>query len=560
MAEALGVRFAIDVDKRIAGGAEVGAHKTSMLQDLERGRPMEIDALLGSVVELAEMVEAAGADLPHRAGAAADAGRGWRAATDRTARMASRRGAGRYVPRVPKGPHGVDAGGTASLVPGCGNRGRPCAPPRTMETSRMSKAFLPLAGLLYASFSRWAPAGRSRRSSGQPAGRCDSAPATRCAAPRPIPRSSSPRRSNSPAARPMRPARAVAQMEYLAVEMPNNPRFTGDLPHHRQPARRGAARMARRPRHPGGAAAAGGDRIALRRLPGAAGGAEGRRGGGAAGRVFPQGGQTALLRLASLPGLPLTNAAAVAAAGHAAAQRKPSAAASDAARRPAAARAGRRLRRDAAGAARRPRRGARAGQRRRRARRDRGHGPGLRRPGAAAWPAGRPRRRRPRRSWNTSPPRSGRATRATPRSRTASGGSWCWRAGAARRPRHRPEAAPPDGGGAGAAGRGHGAAGGRSAAGGAGPAGADLPPGRRALSVGAARRARPAAAGRHRQRMLAARRWPGWTPRAAGSAARRGCTGGSTITTFGLGGQPGALRRRLSAAPARSVASPITFT
>ena len=57
VAEKLGIRFAIDVDKRIAGGAEVGAHKTSMLQDLERGRPMEIDALLGSVVELAELVE-----------------------------------------------------------------------------------------------------------------------------------------------------------------------------------------------------------------------------------------------------------------------------------------------------------------------------------------------------------------------------------------------------------------------------------------------------------------------------------------------------------------------
>jgi 2-dehydropantoate 2-reductase len=59
VAEKLGVRFAIDVDKRIAGGAEVGAHKTSMLQDLERGRPMEIDALLGAVVELAELVEVA---------------------------------------------------------------------------------------------------------------------------------------------------------------------------------------------------------------------------------------------------------------------------------------------------------------------------------------------------------------------------------------------------------------------------------------------------------------------------------------------------------------------
>ena len=49
---ALGVRFPIDVDRRIQGAGSVGAHKTSMLQDLERGRPMEIDALLGAVQEL----------------------------------------------------------------------------------------------------------------------------------------------------------------------------------------------------------------------------------------------------------------------------------------------------------------------------------------------------------------------------------------------------------------------------------------------------------------------------------------------------------------------------
>jgi 2-dehydropantoate 2-reductase len=61
VAEALGIRFAIDVEKRIDGAAEVGVHKTSMLQDLERGRPMEIDALLGAVVELGEMV---GQELP----------------------------------------------------------------------------------------------------------------------------------------------------------------------------------------------------------------------------------------------------------------------------------------------------------------------------------------------------------------------------------------------------------------------------------------------------------------------------------------------------------------
>jgi 2-dehydropantoate 2-reductase len=59
VAEALGVRFAIDVDKRIDGALEVGAHKTSMLQDLERGRPMEIDALLGAVVELGQLVDVA---------------------------------------------------------------------------------------------------------------------------------------------------------------------------------------------------------------------------------------------------------------------------------------------------------------------------------------------------------------------------------------------------------------------------------------------------------------------------------------------------------------------
>ena len=61
MAEKLGVKFALTVDKRIAGGAEVGAHKTSMLQDLERGRPLEVEALLGAVVEMSEWV---GVDMP----------------------------------------------------------------------------------------------------------------------------------------------------------------------------------------------------------------------------------------------------------------------------------------------------------------------------------------------------------------------------------------------------------------------------------------------------------------------------------------------------------------
>ena len=50
--EKLGVKFAIDVEKRIDGAAAVGEHKTSMLQDLELGRPMEIDALVTAVQEM----------------------------------------------------------------------------------------------------------------------------------------------------------------------------------------------------------------------------------------------------------------------------------------------------------------------------------------------------------------------------------------------------------------------------------------------------------------------------------------------------------------------------
>ena len=53
--EALGVPFALDVDRRLAGAGAVGEHKTSMLQDLERGRPMEIDALVGAVQELGRL-------------------------------------------------------------------------------------------------------------------------------------------------------------------------------------------------------------------------------------------------------------------------------------------------------------------------------------------------------------------------------------------------------------------------------------------------------------------------------------------------------------------------
>ena len=56
VASTLGVRFPMDLDKRIDGAAAVGAHKTSMLQDYEQGRPLELDALVASVAELGRLV------------------------------------------------------------------------------------------------------------------------------------------------------------------------------------------------------------------------------------------------------------------------------------------------------------------------------------------------------------------------------------------------------------------------------------------------------------------------------------------------------------------------
>ena len=55
VAEKLGVVFKVSLDKRIAGAQAVGAHKTSMLQDVEHGRALELDALVGSVVELGRL-------------------------------------------------------------------------------------------------------------------------------------------------------------------------------------------------------------------------------------------------------------------------------------------------------------------------------------------------------------------------------------------------------------------------------------------------------------------------------------------------------------------------
>ena len=54
VAAKLGIELPISIDQRMAGAEKVGAHKTSMLQDFEAGRPMELEAIVGAVVELAD--------------------------------------------------------------------------------------------------------------------------------------------------------------------------------------------------------------------------------------------------------------------------------------------------------------------------------------------------------------------------------------------------------------------------------------------------------------------------------------------------------------------------
>jgi len=57
VAERLGVQFRISLEQRLAGAQAVGAHKTSMLQDVEAGRALELEALVGAVVELGRITE-----------------------------------------------------------------------------------------------------------------------------------------------------------------------------------------------------------------------------------------------------------------------------------------------------------------------------------------------------------------------------------------------------------------------------------------------------------------------------------------------------------------------
>lgn len=55
IAERLGIRFRVSLERRLQGAERVGEHKTSMLQDVEHGRPLEIDAVVGAVLELARL-------------------------------------------------------------------------------------------------------------------------------------------------------------------------------------------------------------------------------------------------------------------------------------------------------------------------------------------------------------------------------------------------------------------------------------------------------------------------------------------------------------------------
>jgi 2-dehydropantoate 2-reductase len=62
IATKLGIAMRVGIERRIAGAERVGAHKTSMLQDVERGRPLEIEALVGAVAELGRLT---GTPTPH---------------------------------------------------------------------------------------------------------------------------------------------------------------------------------------------------------------------------------------------------------------------------------------------------------------------------------------------------------------------------------------------------------------------------------------------------------------------------------------------------------------
>jgi 2-dehydropantoate 2-reductase len=62
VARRIGIEMPITIEQRIAGAEKVGEHKTSMLQDLESGRPLELDAIVGATLELGERLDV---PMPH---------------------------------------------------------------------------------------------------------------------------------------------------------------------------------------------------------------------------------------------------------------------------------------------------------------------------------------------------------------------------------------------------------------------------------------------------------------------------------------------------------------
>lgn len=62
LAEKLGIHFRVSIERRIDGAEKVGKHKTSMLQDAEAGKAMEVEALIGAVVELGRLTQT---PMPH---------------------------------------------------------------------------------------------------------------------------------------------------------------------------------------------------------------------------------------------------------------------------------------------------------------------------------------------------------------------------------------------------------------------------------------------------------------------------------------------------------------
>src|ERR1700731_851797 len=62
LTEKLGAKMQVSIEQRMAGAAKVGEHKTSMLQDLEAGRPMELEAVVGAVLEIGERI---GVSMPN---------------------------------------------------------------------------------------------------------------------------------------------------------------------------------------------------------------------------------------------------------------------------------------------------------------------------------------------------------------------------------------------------------------------------------------------------------------------------------------------------------------